>query len=134
EAPRNWVDRVTPTCALLSALLLALLALRDNLLETPSQLFWAVFTLPALGSVAGTWILWRRRRARKEGKPVPMAPWARWAWILASQAGVFLAGFYLGMDSDAQNPLEIMPSALAGLPDDKLDPQVRGDQEKLKAI
>src|SRR6185436_6946376 len=51
-----------------------------------------------------------------------------------TQAGVFLLGFYLGMGSEVQSPLEIMPSALVGLPADKLDPMLRADLEKLKAI
>ena len=46
---------------------------------------------------------------------MPMAPWAKAAWILASQAAVFLIGFYLGNVGEPQSTFEIMPSALAGL-------------------
>ena len=135
EVPRNWVDRATPVCALMSGMILALPALRDNMLETPPLAFWICWALPAIGSVAGTWILWRRRRPRQDNnKPVPMAPWAKAAWIIASQAAVFLLGFYLGMGSDAESPLEIMPSALVGLPADKLDPMIRADADRLKTI
>lgn len=134
EVARNWIDRATPVCTLMSGMILALLALRDNLLDTPPLAFWLCYALPAAGSVAGTWILWRRRRPRKDDRPVPMAPWAKAAWIIASQAAVFLLGFYLGMGSETPSPLEIMPSALVGLPADKLDPMIRADAERLRSI
>jgi permuted papain-like amidase YaeF/Yiix C92 family enzyme len=135
DVARNWIDRATPVCALMSGMILGLLALRDNLLETPPLAFWLCYALPAAGSVAGTWILWRRRRPRKaDNKPVPMAPWAKAAWIIASQATVFILGVYLGMGSDTQSPLEIMPSALVGLPADKLDPMIRSDAERLRTV
>jgi len=134
DVARNWIDRATPVCALMSGMILGLLALRDNLLDTPPLPFWLCYALPAAGSAAGTWVLWRRRRPRKGDKPVPMAAWAKAAWIIASQAAVFLLGVYLGMGSDAQSPLEIMPSALVGLPADKLDPMIRADADRLKTI
>ena len=135
DVPRNWLDRATPVCALMSGMILALLGLRKDLLETPPLAFWLSYALPAAGSVAGTWILWRRRRPRQENnKPVPMAAWAKAAWIIASQATVFLLGLYLGMGTETQSPLEIMPSALVGLPPDKLDPMIRADAERLRSI
>jgi len=134
EVARNWIDRATPVCTLMSGMILGLLALRDNLLETPPLPFWLCYALPAAGSVAGTWILWRRRRPRKDDKPVPMAPWAMAAWIIAIQAAVFLLGFYLGMGSETLSPLEIMPSALVGMAPDKLDPMIRADLERLRSI
>jgi hypothetical protein len=134
EAPRNWVDRVTPVSALFSGMLLAILAFRSNLLETPPPAFWACYLLPAAGSVLGSWVLWRRRRPRKDDRPLPMAPWAKAAWILASQTAVFLVGYYLGSGEQPQSPLEIMPSALVGLPADKLDPMLRADAERLRTV
>ena len=134
DAPKNWLDRTTPVCALFSGMLLALLAFRANLLETPPMIFWFFYGIPALGSVIGSWILWRRRRPRQNDQPVPMATWAKAAWILASQTAVFLVGFYLGSGETPQSPLEIMPSALVGISADKLDPQIRADLERLKTI
>jgi len=134
DVARNWIDRATPVCALMSGMFLGLLALRENLLDTPPLAFWLSYALPAIGSVAGTWILWRRRRPRQDDKPVPMAPWAKAAWGIAVLSAVFLTGFYLGMGSDSAGPLEIMPSALVGLPPDKLDPMIRADAERLRSI
>jgi hypothetical protein len=82
----------------------------------------------------GTWLLWRRRRPRKDDKPIPMATWAKAAWILTSQAVVFMIGFYLGDLGDSETPMEIMPSALAGLPPDKLEPQIKADAERLRTV
>jgi hypothetical protein len=134
DVARNWIDRATPVCVLMSGMILGLLALRDNLLDTPPLAFWLSYVLPATGSVAGTYVLWRRRRPRKDDKPVPMAKWAKAAWIIASQATVFLVGFYVGMGSDVQSPLEIMPSALVGLPPEKLDAMIRADLDRLNNI
>ena len=69
--------------------------------QTPPVAFWVSYLLPAVGSVAGTWILWRRRRPRKDDKPIPMAAWAKAAWIIASQAALFLLGFYLPAERKA---------------------------------
>jgi hypothetical protein len=134
DAPRNWIDRTTPVCALFSGMILGILAFRPNLLETPPLVILASYGLLGLGSVSGTWILWRRRRPRKDDKPVPMATWAKAAWLLASQAAVFLAGFYLGNGDVSQSPMEIMPSALVGIPAEKLDPLIRADTERLKTV
>jgi hypothetical protein len=134
DAPRNWIDRATPVCALFSGMILGLLAFRPNLLETPPPVVLWSYGLLSLGSVSGSWILWRRRRPRKDNKPVPMATWAKAAWLLASQTAVFLAGFYIGNGDVAQSPLEIMPSALVGIPAEKLDPQIRADAERLKTV
>src|SRR6185295_14752105 len=134
SAQRNWLDRATPVCALFAGLQLALLAFRANLLDTPPTIFWVCYGVPALASVVGTYLLWRRRRPRRDDKPVPMAPWAKAAWILASQAALFLVGFYLGSGGQNEGPLEIMPSALVGIPADKLDAQIHGDAERLKTV
>jgi hypothetical protein len=134
EAKRDWLDRATPVCVLFSGMLMGILAFKANLLETPPTIFWVCYALPAAGSVIGSWLLWRRRRPRQENnKPVPMATWAKAAWLLASQAAVFLLGFYLG-GTDSPSPIEIMPSALIGLPADKLEAQIQGDAERLKTV
>lgn len=134
EAKRNWLDRATPACALGSGLILALIALQPNLLNTPPLWFWIAYGLPALVSVTGSIILWRRRRPRQGDKVVPMATWAKAAWLLASQAAVFLLGYYLGSGGEPQAAFEVMPSALVGLAPDKLDLQIKGDAERLKTV
>ena len=134
DAKRTWLDGATPVTVLFAGLLMGLLALKENLLETPPPFFWISYVPAALGSVLGTWLLWRRRRPRKDDKPVPMATWAKAAWILASQTAVFLVGYYLGTGGASQPDLEIMPSALAGLPADKLEPQIKSDAERLRTV
>lgn len=134
DAKRNWLDKTAPACALASGLILALLALRPNLLANPPIWYWFLYGIPAGVSALGSWILWRRRRPRVGDKVVPMAPWAKAAWILASQAAVFLVGFYLGSGTEPQAAFEVMPSALVGLPPEKLEAQIHGDAERLKTI
>jgi hypothetical protein len=134
DAKRDWLDRATPVTVLFAGLLMGLLALKSNLLETPPAFFWISYVPAALGSVAGTWLLWRRRRPRKDDQPVPMQTWAKAAWILASQTAVFLVGYYLGTGGSPEPDLEIMPSALAGWPHDKLELQIKGDAERLRTV
>jgi hypothetical protein len=134
DAPRNWIDRATPVCALFSGMILGLLAFRSNLLETPPGVILLSYGVLSLGSLTGSWILWRRRRPRKDDQPVPMATWAKVAWLLATQTAVFLVGYYLGNGDVPQSPLEIMPSALVGISAEKLEAQIRTDAERLRTV
>jgi hypothetical protein len=132
--PRGKLDRAAFAGALGSAAMLALLSFWSTFPAEPPLWYWAVLAVPAAASVGGSFALWLRRRPRKDDRPVPMARWAKTAWILASQAAVFLAGYYVGGGTRTDTPFEIMPSALVGLPPDKLDQQLRADLERLRSV
>ena len=100
----------------------------------PPAAYWILFAIPASVPIFGSWWLWRKRRPRKDDQVVPMAGWAKTAWALSIYAGVFLSGYYVGGGTESGSPLEIMPSALAGLPPEKLEVQVRADFDRLKTV
>ncbi len=133
-ARRNWLDRATPAGALASAAMLALLSFWDSFPADPPTWYWFVFAVPAAVSVAGSFALWLRRRPRKDDRPVPVARWAKIAWILASQVAVFLAGYYVGGGTRPDSPFEVMPSALVGLSPEQLDRQIREDLGRLRGV
>jgi hypothetical protein len=130
----NFVERATPVCAAASAILFASLALQSRIPPTFGPVFLALVALPALGSVAGTIVIWRRK-ARQKANRAPMARWARVGLLLASQIGAFLAGVYVGgVLKRTPSPFELLPSALAGLSDAEVEAQVRADLGRLRTV
>ncbi len=130
---RNWVDRWTPWGAVLSAAWMVSLAFHKSAIAEPGPVSIALFIPPALLSVGGSIAMWRRRN-RKEGVPKPMAGWARTSWIVGGLAASFWAGYYVGGGTRQGSVFELMPSALAGLKPEQLDPVVRADFERLKGV
>lgn len=132
QAKGDWVERGTALCAGVSGLLLMSLSLRKEAPPEPGAWFAWALALPAAGSIAGSVVVWRRRRPKAAPAPVPRALKA--AGLLGSQVAVFFAGFYFGSASAPQpSPVDFLPSALAGLPAEEVDAQARADLERLKA-
>lgn len=131
---KDWIERGTPWCASLSGLLLMVLGLYKEVPPTPGALFLWLIIPPALGSVIGTLVI-GRRRSRQKGHEARMGKWARTALTLASQAGLFFIGFYVGGGTQPQaSPFDLFPSALAGMADDKVDEQARADLSRLMKL
>jgi hypothetical protein len=126
----DWVERLTPWCALLTGTLLASLALRRSIVGPLPPLFYWIAAPLAAGSILGSIVVWRRARI---AEPRPMARWARWSLFAVSQAALFLMGFYVGMGHSRPNPLDL-PSALAGLSIEEVETQAAGDLKKLKTV
>jgi hypothetical protein len=130
----DGVERITLWSAAVAGALMLSLGFHRELPYTPGPLtIWPVSIVQGL-SILGSIILWRRW-ARRTGTPRPMARWARVSWILASHAALFMAGWYIGgAGIEPPSPFESMPSALAGMPPEQVDAQVRLDLEKLRSI
>ena len=119
-------------CALLACCLLIGLALRGDLLATPSPLeIWA-WLLPAVGSVVGSVVLWYRSNERLT---LPRSRWWMLLWVPLCFFGTFLFGFYAGrVTTPPPSLVDLVPSNLAELSPEQLNEQVRSDLTRLKAV
>jgi hypothetical protein len=134
-APRDRVNTVTEACALLSGAWLASLSLLP--VFPPQQLhplFVALFVPPALGSISGTVILWRRRMRRSDGTQTPLAPWARVSWIVGAFLATFMAGWYVGGAGQSTSIEDALPSALGGLSREEVEGGVKADLERFRRV
>jgi hypothetical protein len=131
-APKgDWLGRAARWGALLSGLLLMALGLQRDVFAIGWP-FWAVFAIPAVASVGGSFWLWRRRC---KADPRPLSRQARIAWSVLYQAGLVALGIYIGRAvSSREGAIEVMPSALTGLSPEQIDAQVDADLNRLKAI
>ncbi len=122
----------TVACALLACCLLIGLALRKDLLATPSPLEIWIWMLPTLGSVVGSVVLWYRTN---ETLTLPRSRWWMLLWVPMCFMGTFLFGFYAGrVTTPPPSIVDLVPSNLTELSPKQLDEQVRGDLTRLKAV
>lgn len=131
--PRNWVDRATAVGALLTGAWCANLLLGRGILRDLSPWLIAVVVPPALVSALGSFLVWRRW-IRRDGPPAPLPFWARAAWVVGGLVAAFAGGWYVGTVERAVAVRDLLPSALAGLPPEQIETQVRGDLDRLKAV
>lgn len=131
---RDLLERGTRLCVMVLGLMLMGLALYRNLPPQPSPVHLWLTALLAIGVLFGSVVAWRRW-ARLRARPAPMARRARIGWLCASHVLLLLAGFYIGRTvvSTAVS-FETLPSALAGLPTEQIDTQVRADLERLRTV
>jgi hypothetical protein len=132
---RGPVERVATRAALLTALLLALLAFRKDVLLTPAP--WYLWATGAAGAVAtiGTFVGWVR--VRRANPPPPFVTrWQKVGWTVGGLAGMFLLGLYVGrVTAPAATLLDVPNSAaLAALPPAELDAQLDADLRRLKVL
>ena len=134
-APRDVIAKVASVCALVSGLMILALGLRGRLLaDVPPAWLWAGL-VPSAGAVLGSAIVLVRflRRRRRGGAAIPRG--ARIALILASQAGVFFVGWYVGRGTAPRAGLfEALPSAMANLPPEEIDRQIAADVGRLRTV
>ena len=128
------VERVTTRGALVTAVLLALLAFRRDVLATPAQWYlWLVGACAAVGTV-GTFIGWLRvRRARPRSAA---SRWQKAGWVAAACGMMFVFGIYIGrVTAPAATALDLSSgTALASMPPAELDAQLHADLHRLKVI
>ncbi len=140
---RDLIERGTPRCVMALGLTLMGFALYR---EVPPQLGPVHLWLTVLLSVAvlvGSVVTWRRW-ARSKSQPAapaqrvraaPPPRGARIAWLCVSHLFLLSVGLYVGRTSAPMpSPFETLPSALAGLPSEQVDTQVRADLERLKTL
>ncbi len=126
----DWVERLTTYASALSGALLVTLAFRPESPPVLHPVYVATLAVTALLSIGGSWILWRRT-ARGAGEPRPMGRLAKLSWILATQAAVFMAGYYVGGGGRTED-FDPFPSALVGLNEEQVEAQTRADFDRLK--
>ena len=130
---RDFVERATPMCAIGLALLLVGLALFREFPYTPGPLYQALLGVFAAGSLASSFVAWRRRTRKPRQAPMPTG--AKVAWLALSHTVLLLAGWYLGrMALPSPTPFENLPSALVNLSPEELDTQLSADLERLRVI
>jgi hypothetical protein len=134
-APRDRVNSITEGGALLSGAWLASLAFLPAFppqnLPTP---YLALFAPPALASIAGTIVLWRRRMKRADGTQTPLAPWARVSWIVGAFLATFMGGWYVGGAGKGSSLEDALPSALSGLTREEVESAVNADLERFRRV
>ena len=131
---RDFIERATPVCATALALLLIGLAFFREFPYTPGTFYQALLGVCAAGSLAGSFVAWRRR-AREKPRRASMSIGAKVAWLALSHTALLLAGWFLGrMALPSPTPFENLPSVLVNLSPDELDTQLTTDLERLKVI
>lgn len=126
------LPRITAGCALIACALLMALALRRDLLATPSTAEFCLLLVPAAGAVLGSIALWMWTRLKRT---TPIPGWFRTACLSAGFVIIFLIGAYLGrVTTPPPSLVELFPSNLGELPPDKLNEQVAADLSRLKAV
>ena len=129
------VERVATRGALLTAVLLAVLALRRDVLATPATWYLWVLGVSAAVGTAGTFVGWvRTRRARPPSATV--SRWRKVGWAAAAPAATFLFGLYVGrVTAPAPTALDgSAGTALAAMPPAELDAQLGADLRRLKVL
>jgi hypothetical protein len=132
---RGPVERVATRGALLTATMLALLAVRRDVLATPATWFlWLLAGAATVGTV-GTLVGWIRVRRARPPAPV-VSRWRKAAWLVAGQAAVFVFGLYVGrVTAPSATPLDLASgTALAAMPPAELDAQLDADLRRLKVL
>lgn len=128
------VERIATRGALLTAVLLAALALRKDVLATPAEWYlWVIAVTAAVGTV-GTFVGWLRvRRARPKSS---VSRWQKAGWVAAACGAMFVFGIYVGrVTAPAPTPLDLSGgTALAAMPPGELDAQLDADLRRLKVV
>jgi hypothetical protein len=124
--------RGTVACALVACCLMIGLALRPDILATPSPIEIFAWLLPAVGSVVGTVVLWYRTSERLA---MPRSRWWVLTWVPLCFFGTFWFGFYAGrVTTSPPSLVEGLPTNLTELTPEQLDAQLRTDLTRLKAV
>ena len=132
---RGPVERVTTRGALLTALLLALLAFRRDVLATPATWYLWLTGIAATVGTVGTFVGWVRVRRAQPARPgVTRARKA--GWVAAGLAGMFVFGLYVGrVTAPGPSPLDLSSgAALAAMPPAELDAQLNTDLARLNVL
>ena len=128
------VERIATRGALLTALLLAVLAFRRDVLAAPAEWYlWLVAVTAAVGTV-GTFVGWLRvRRSRPK---TSVSRWQKAGWVAAACGAMFVFGIYVGrVTAPAPTPLDLSSGvALAAMPAAELDAQLEADLRRLKVV
>ncbi|MCH8881674.1 MAG: hypothetical protein IID34_17550 [Planctomycetes bacterium] len=130
----DLIERGTPMCVMALGLILMGFALYTDL---PPQLgpvhLWLTVLLAATVFV-GSFVTWRRW-ARLQARPAAMSRGAGIAWLCVSHLSLLSVGLYIGRTSaPTPSPFERLPSALADVPPEQIDTQVRADLKRLKTL
>ena len=130
----DLIERGTKICVYILGLLLFGFGLYRHLLHGLLPVHkWLIFLFAGLVLV-GSLIIWRQW-ARGRAKPAPMPRGVRVAWICISYVVVLVAGWYLGRSSaPPPSVFDVLPSALAGVPPERINVQVRLDLDRLKIL
>lgn len=133
-ASGDLIERGTPKCVMALGLTLMGFALYADL---PPQLapvhLWLTVLLAAIVFV-GSLVTWRRW-ARLRAQPAAMSRGARIAWLCVSHLALLWVGLYIGRTSAPMpGQFERLPSALANVPPEQIDTQVRADLKRLKTL
>ncbi len=130
---RRRLRRATIACALVGGALWAGLALRRSITEMPSAAYLVAVLSFAMLTTLGTVVLWwRGSRSSPSGGVLRSA---KIAGLLAAQAAVLLAAFYLGrITAPAPSLFEQLPSAIAAMSPRELEAQVRADLDRLRVV
>jgi hypothetical protein len=127
--------RGTVVCALLSgAWLLSLSLFQPFPPQNLPRAYLLVFVIPAVGSILGSALLWRRRTRLPDGTRAPLARWARAAWSVGAFTATFMAGWYVGGGGKTSAAFDLLPSALAGIPSEQVDRDLRADVERYRNV
>jgi len=140
---RDLIERGTPMCVIALGLMLLGFALYRDL---PPQLgpvhLWLTVLLAAAVLVGSfiTWRRWARLKARSAApaqrvRAAPPPRGARIAWLCGSHLFLLSVGLYVGRASaPTPSPFERLPSALANVPPEQIETQVRADLKRLKTL
>jgi hypothetical protein len=132
-AKHTNLSRATRIAAGAATVVLALLALRRNLLdELPAPL---VALIAVLGAAAftGSLILWIQMRRLRPKRTV--SRWQKLAWVISAQVAIFVFGFYAGRTTAPVTAVvDLEPSPLAHLTPDELNAQVAADFNRLRIV
>ncbi len=121
-------------CVMALGLMLMGFALYTDL---PPQLgpvhLWLTVLLAA-AVLVGSFVTWRRW-ARLQARPAAMSRGAGIALLCVSHLSLLTVGLYIGRTSaPTPSPFERLPSALANVPPEQIDTQVRADLKRLKTL
>lgn len=128
------IERMTPVSVIALGVTLIGFAFYRNLPPQPGpvHLWLAVFLAAAV--LIGSIVAWRRW-ASKGGRRTKVSGGAKIAWLVASHVALLLIGWYSGRATAPETAsFDSLPSALTGLPPDRIDTQVRADLKRLRTL
>jgi hypothetical protein len=130
---RGITEKIAIACALVVAALLAALALRKDILADWGTTFLVVGAVPAVVTVVASVVSWVRvQRHRFHGG---LSRRQKAGLLVSATLATFAFGFYAGrVTTPPASEYDALPSALASVPRDELDQQVRADLARLRTL